>query len=261
MEYSKLHHPTLRVLHILETVCDSDKELTLTDISNQTGIAKGTLHPIIMTLAHERYLKIHNSVITIGQQCFKLGNAYEHSLNYLAIIRPHMREIVSQCDEICQLGVLDGPDVLYVEKTEPDQAIRITSHVGKTLAASATSLGKALLSGLSDEAIRALYADGLTRYTEKTTVDINMLLTQIAAVRANGYAHEVGETHIEVECLAVPIQREKDILASMSVSLPIFRSTPEKVQSIVSLLKQQAVRIEQEIKMIPVNNMDISYKK
>lgn len=76
MKDIKLHNPTLRVLNILETVCANNKGLTLTAISNQTGIAKGTLYPIVMTLIHERYLQIHDASITIGQQCFKLGNAY-----------------------------------------------------------------------------------------------------------------------------------------------------------------------------------------
>ncbi len=103
-----------------------------------------------------------------------------------------MQEIVNRCDEICQLGILDGPDVLYIEKKEPDQAIRITSYVGKALAASATALGKVLLSGLSDEMIRELYTHGLTRYTEKTTVDIETLLEQVKIVKAKGYAHEMA---------------------------------------------------------------------
>ncbi|WP_302359650.1 IclR family transcriptional regulator [uncultured Megasphaera sp.] len=257
MKDSKLHNPTLRVLNILETVCANNKGLTLTAISNQTGIAKGTLYPIVMTLIHERYLQIHDASITIGQQCFKLGNAYGHSLNYLSIIRPYMQNIVNQCDEICQLGILDGPDVLYIEKTEPDQAIRITSYVGKTLAASATALGKVLLSGLSEERIRKLYTDGLTRYTEKTTSDIETLLSQVKTAREKGYAHEIGESHIEVECLAVPIRRGTDILAAISVSLPIFRSTPEKTKDIVSLLKQQVHLIEHEINQMPSKQISI----
>ena len=109
-----------------------------------------------------------------------------------------------------------------------------------------------LLSGLSEEEIRKLYADGLTRYTEKTTRDIETLLSQVKTAREKGYAHEIGESHIEVECLAVPIRRDTDILAAISVSLPIFRSTPEKTKDIVSLLKQYSLMIEQELKQFPL---------
>jgi len=259
MENSKLHHPTLRVLKILETICNNNQGLTLTDISKHTGIAKGTLHPIVTTLINEQYLQINNSVMTLGRKCFTLGNEYAHSLNYLNIVRPYMRKIVAHCNEICQLGVLDGNDVLYVEKIEPDQAIQITSYVGRKLAASATALGKALLTGLSDDEIRAMYVAGLTRYTTKTMVDMEGLLLQVANVRVHGYAHEIGETHIEVECLAVPIKMREHILAAMSVSLPIFRATPEKVQGIVTLLKCQAHDIEQELNALPVNDMVIQY--
>ncbi len=68
-----------------------------------------------------------------------------------------MKDIVFVCGEICQLGVLDGSDVLYIEKTEPKQAIKLESYVGKNLPAYATALGKCLLSGLNDDEIRKLY--------------------------------------------------------------------------------------------------------
>lgn len=248
----KLHNPTLRVLDIFETIYSSVDGVTLAEISRRTGIAKGTLHPIVMTLLHERFLQSFGSRITIGKNCFKLGYAYVHSLNYLDILRPHMREIMAACNEICQLGILDEGDVLYVEKTEPNQAIRIESSAGKTIAAYATALGKCLLSGLSNDEIIELYPKEFIKYTARTTLDLKTLLQQLEAVRGNGYAHEIGETNIDIECLAVPIKISNKVLASISVSLPIFRSTPEKIEQILDILKLHAELIEKEIALLPM---------
>lgn len=248
---TKLHHPTMRVIAIFEAIYHSKNGLTLAEISRVTGISKGTLHPIVLTLLHEHYLQYEGTRIEIGKNCFKLGYTYVHSLNYLDILKPHMREIVASCDEICQLGILDGGDVLYVEKTEPDQAIRIESSAGKTVGAYATALGKCLLSGFNDDEVRRLYEEPFTSYTPYTTTDLPVLLKQLDMVRRNGYSHEIGETNKDVECVAVPVHNGRDVMASISVSLPRFRSTPEKIEQIAALLKQHAQSIENEIALLP----------
>jgi DNA-binding IclR family transcriptional regulator len=247
-----LHNPTLRVLQIFDAVYNSVDGLTFAEISRRTDIAKGTLHPIVMTLLHEGFLQNFGSRIAIGKNCFKLGYAYVHSLNYLNILKPHMRDIMAACDEICQLGILDGGDVLYVEKTEPNQAIRIESSAGKTIAAYATALGKCLLSGLTNAEIVELYPGEFIKYTVRTTPDLEALFLQLAAVRTAGYAHERGETNIDIECLAVPIKIADKVLASISVSLPIFRSTPEKIQQILAVLKLHTELIEKELVLLPM---------
>jgi len=252
MNKIKLHNPTLRVLEIFEVVYSSEAGTTLAEISRQTGIAKGTLHPIVATLVHEGFLQSFDSRLTIGINCFKLGSSYIHSLDYVDILKPHMRDIVVVCDEICQLGILDHGDVLYVEKTEPNQAIRIESSAGKTIGAYATALGKCLLSGVENEEVIRLYPKEFIRYTIRTTPNLNMLLPQLEAVREKGYAHEIGETNIDIECLAVPIKMGGRVLASISVSLPIFRSTPEKIEQIVSVLKVHANAVEKELAVLPL---------
>ncbi|MDQ0204370.1 IclR family transcriptional regulator [Pectinatus haikarae] len=247
----KLHMPTLRVLEVFKAIYDNEKGLTLTEISRSTGIAKGTLHPIVATLLEKEYLESNGSFISIGRGAFKLGYSYAHSLSYLYILKPHMREIVTSCDEICQLGILDGEDVLYIEKTEPKQAIRIESSAGKTIAAYATALGKCLLSGLTEKNITILYPEKLFSYTANTVASRTGLLKTLQEVRKKGYAHEIGETNIDIECLAVPIKIENKIQAAISVSLPIFRSTPEKIEHIINVLRFHERAIETEISSLP----------
>lgn len=251
MDTKNLHKPTMRVLEILEAVYRSDNGLTLSDISRDTDILKGTLHPIVNTLVQTDYLESRNQRFHIGKNCFKLGYSYVNTLSYLNIIKPHMKEIVESCGEICQLGILDGTDVLYVEKIDPKQAVRITSSVGATLKAYATSLGKCLLSGLADGEVRRLYPGPLERYTDNTVPHVDALLEQLQQVRQNGYIYEQGETNTDIECVGVPIKVNHAVLAAMSVSLPAFRSTPEKVGAIEQLLKEHAQVIEHTLGTLP----------
>ena len=144
MEY---HNPTLRVLRILELIDANSGGLSLTEIANLLDLPKGTISPILKTLAATNYVVTDGSLYKIGPHTFELGLSYASGQNALSIIRSEMRSIVSQVDEVCQMGVLVGQDVHYLLKEEGHAIISIISDVGHHLPAHVTGLGKALLSG------------------------------------------------------------------------------------------------------------------
>ena len=148
MEY---HNPTLRVLRILELIDANSGGLSLSEIANLLDLPKGTISPILKTLAATNYVVTDGSLYKIGPHTFELGLSYASGQNALSIIRSEMRSIVSQVDEVCQMGVLVGQDVHYLLKEEGHAIISIISDVGHHLPAHVTGLGKALLSGLTDD--------------------------------------------------------------------------------------------------------------
>lgn len=155
MEY---HNPTLRVLRILELIDANSGGLSLSEIANLLDLPKGTISPILKTLAATNYVMTDGSLYKIGPHTFELGLSYASGQNALSIIRSEMHSIVSQVDEVCQMGVLVGQDVHYLLKEEGHAIISIISDVGHHLPAHVTGLGKALLSGLTDDEVRQLYA-------------------------------------------------------------------------------------------------------
>lgn len=245
MSETKLHNPTIRVLEIMETVYRNEQGISFTELCRQTGISKGTLHPIVMTLVARDYLQNEHALFHLGKSCFRLGYAYTRTLSCLDIVKAHMEEIVTACNEICQLGILEGMNVLYIAKMEPQQAIRVSSTVGATLAAYATSLGKSLLSCYSDEEVRRLCPPVFERYTPDTVKDIDELLAQLTVIRKQGYALENGEVNKDIECISVPVQVANQTMA-ISVSLPIYRSTKEKQAEILKILKQHKREIVEQ---------------
>lgn len=145
-----------------------------------------------------------------------------------------MQQIVDKCDEICQLGVLDGRNVLYLAKVEPEQSIKLESNMGKSLPAYATSLGKCLLS---------------------TYDNMDDLLEEIEKVRREGIAYEWGESNEQVMCMAVPIKnREKTVLA-LSVSVPRYRAEDEKLKEIEKILKDSKHSIEKKVNILNISDL------
>lgn len=253
----KVHRPTERVIDILNTISNHKDGISFTDISNATSIPKGTLSPILQTLIDEKVLFLNQSTMKyiIGTKMFKIGYSFMEGIDTIKIIRSHMESIVNECDEICQLGALDGKNVLYMEKVEPVQSIRLESNVGKTLPAYVTALGKCLLTRYNDDEILDMYKDGITKITDKTLDDVHKLTEEVNKVRKDNISYEWGESNDQVMCLAVPIYHGDKPILSISVSVPIYRADKEKIDLISNVLLSKKTEIEKEIKNLEMPDM------
>lgn len=244
------HRATARVLDILERLSAPRSGLTLTELAQAMDAPKSSLFPIVHTLEERRYLRQDASTgkYTIGPSALTLGAAAAADEGLGPIVQV-MKHVVSQCQETCQLGILDQGNVLYVEKEDSTQAIRMISRVGNRLPANATAIGKALLSGLTDQEVRNLYAGGLPRLTERTVTDLEVLLTQLQAVRVGGIATEQEESTPQLACWAVPLRRRQRVFSALSVSVPLFRCHPEKVELVCRCLLNAQAEIERMAKI------------
>lgn len=239
------HRATARVLDILERLAAAPNGLTLTEISIDMDAPKSSLFPIVHTLEQRRYLQQEaaSGRYSIGPGALTLSTAAaDEGLQPIVQV---MKQVVAQCQETCQLGILDHNQVLYLEKEDSPQAIRMISRVGNRLPANATAIGKALLSGLSDQQIRTLYADGLPRLTERTVTDLDELLHQLRSVREGAIATEQEESTPQLACWAVPLRRRQHVFSAISVSVPLFRCQPEKVAQVCQCLLHARAEIEQ----------------
>ncbi len=157
------HRATARCLDILEYLAAAGAGCTLTELSEALGAPKSSLFPILHTLAARKYVHLEDGKYTVGIGAFTLGATYSAGRDALELILTVMAQVVEECQETCQLAVRDQGNVLYIGKVDSPQAIRMISHVGTRLPANATALGKALLSGLTDQEVAALYSGGLPR--------------------------------------------------------------------------------------------------
>ena len=224
------HRPTLRVLGVLERLAASEEGESLTQICQALDVPKSSLFPVIHTLQQRRYL--HQDEATgryvIGPSAYALGASLSTGRGMAPVVQI-MEALVERCQETCQLAILDQGEVYYIEKVECNQTIRTITHVGDRRPANATALGKALLSGLTDEEVRALYPAGLPRLTDQTVTDFDRLFHQLEAIRQGEFALEEGESTAELTCSALPLRRrDGQVFAAISVATPLFRLSADK---------------------------------
>lgn len=252
-----LHNPTHRVVRIINLISQRD-DLTLTEISNILNISKSTLQPILKTLIELDFLTFNSDQRTykIGIGIFKSAQAYFGTNDSFEIIKKSMKNIVKECNEICQMGIYDKVrpgNVFYIAKEEPMQSISLISNIGTSLPAYATALGKCILSGFTNEKIREIYREGLSPLTEHTVSNIDILINEVDFVRKNKYAYEQEESAKDVVCIAIPLIQNREVIASISVSIPKYRSTIEKVKHIKEVLVGQKNILELVLDERPIS--------
>lgn len=239
------HRSTLRVLDILERLATVEEGETLTQLSQRLNVPKSSLFSIVHTLEERRYIHRDESTgrYLVGPSAYALGASLSYGQRMTPVVHI-MERLVSQCQETCQIAILEQGDVFYVEKVESDQNIRIITRVGDRRPANATALGKALLSGLSDDQVKALYPMGLPRLTDQTIIDFDVLLYQLEKIRQGSFAFEQGESTDQLSCRALPLRNGNRIFAAISIAIPLFRITEEKEQIICKGLLEAQEDIE-----------------
>lgn len=249
------HKPTERVLNILELLAVSPSGLSLADISRGIGSPKTTVAPILHTMASRNFIAFHkdSSLYTIGICAYLAGSSYYGEKSIMQFIKSEMEYAVNETNEICQFGIRLEDTVLYIAKVDSKEAIRLVSSVGKRLPLYCTALGKALLYQMPFDKVKSLYPNGLQKITDHTITDFDRLKKELDEINALKFACEKQETTLDVCCYAVPVCCRNKTIASISISVPAFRDTPEKAALIQDVLKKVGNTIEQ---YLFENNLD-----
>jgi len=148
--------------------------------------------------------------------------------------RPILRSLVGETNEAASIGVLDGSDVIYVERIQAGLArLGVDVRIGNRLPAYAAAIGHAILAWLpraSQEAI--LQAQPRVRLTPTTQTDLPALLKRLAQVKRRGYAVSDQETVPGLYVLAAPILDIEGVpVAGISIAAPAIRMTLEDFRS------------------------------
>lgn len=189
----------------------------LAALAQAVGVSKPTLHRTLAALRHRGYAEqTPDGAYRLGPAALDLGNSYLAEENLPAMLRPALTALSEKIDELVHLGVLAGREVVYLDKVEPQRAVRVWSAVGRRRAAATTALGRALLSVQElDDAALARFAG-----TDSST---QRLRDALADARASGIAGETEENEVGIACIAVPLLRAGRPVAAVSITAPVER--------------------------------------
>ncbi|MHC1758351.1 MAG: IclR family transcriptional regulator [Negativicutes bacterium] len=184
---------------------DDEQELGISELAQRLGIAKSTVYGIVSTLENHSFLEQDSRTgrYRLGTEIFRLGTKVKSDL--LNLVKPYMEKLVTDFSETVHLVVPDQCSILYIHKIESPHSMRICSRVGERLPLYCTAVGKAILAQMGEEEQAAVIsATSFHPYTPYTIWDKNILLQELAKVKAAGFAVDREELEMGLTCAGSP---------------------------------------------------------
>lgn len=239
-----------RALDIIEVLSQENDGLGVTEIASRIGLPKSTAHRIIATMAERGYLsRTDKGVYKIGLKLIEAVSCYINSLELQTEARPYVAQITAELGLTSHLGVLDGDQVVYIEKMDVFSNVRMYSQIGVRVHSYSCSLGKCLLSNFSANQIRKIMANcSFMRFTKKTLGSVDELLADLDKVRSRGWAIDDEEAEIGHRCIGAPIYDYRgDIIAAISASGPTSILTVDRIEPVAQYVRKQALEISKSM--------------
>lgn len=192
-------------------------------LATDLGLNKTSLHRTLAALRYRGYAEQDPATgsYRLGPAATALGNVFLGEEHLPALLTPALTAVCEASGELIHLGVLSGPEIVYLDKVEPARAVRVWSAIGRRRPAATTALGRALL------AFRATDRSAMGWYTaaagDASPVTDDALWATLGATRERGYATETEENEHGISCLAVPLLRAGQAVAALSVTAPADR--------------------------------------
>lgn len=211
---------------LLKAFLTREESIGVSELSRRLRLGKSNVHRLLSTLVAEGLLEQdpRTGGYRLGLAMFELGEAVKVRLDIHAAAGPVLAHVRAQTGESVQIGVLDGDEVVYVDRLESAHSLRLFTETGRRVPAHCTSSGKVLLAHLPEADREAFLARPLPRLTPQTIVDPAALRDELATVRVRGWADAVNEREIGVASLAAPIRDIRGcVVAALSIGAPVAR--------------------------------------
>ncbi len=220
------------------------------EVAKSLGIAKSSAHDLMNSLAQVGLLgKTVEGRYRLGWRLVTLSETLLATTELRREARPVIEELAKQCQETIHLAILDESKVVYVDKLEGSQAVRVEmTSLGTRLYPHSSSVGKVLLAFRSQSEFKKIVKkNGLSQLTPNTITDENTLEQALAKIRKQGYAVDLEETLKDLCCIGAPIRNYNgDVVAAISMSTPAYRfqrSQAEYRRAIVHAAKMISERL------------------
>ena len=212
---------------LLKEFGSAEGSLGVTELARRLGLGKSTVHRLLATLTAERILEHDPATGTyrLGLMMWELGARVSvHRVLHDAATTV-MEGLRNATKETVQVAVLDGREVVYVERLESPHTLRIFGRVGHRNWAHCTSTGKVLLAHLPERRLAGLLEGWRPeRKTDATICDPARLRAELELVRAQGWAENIGESELGVASVAAPVRNARgEVIAAVSVAGPVMR--------------------------------------
>ena len=219
-----------KALSILECFSREKRELSATEIAKMLGLNLSSIYPLLATLSRFDYItRKENGKYSLGISLVVKGNLVISSLNLIEVARGPLQDLAHEYQGNTHLAILNNYKALIVDRALASDRVFINSIIGYEIPLYCTSLGRALLSQMTDEEIiNYLSNEELRKFTPSTLTDPEKLLQEAKHARLRGYVVLDEEFTPGEVCFAAPVfDSQGKAIASVNLALSKLRKLQE----------------------------------
>lgn len=236
-----------RGLRVLELFGGGQQPMTLSDLARAADLPRATARRILFTLERAGFVASDGKLFRLTPRVLVLASAYLASNHVVSVLQPALDRLSSEAQEISSMAILDGNDAVFIARASPTRVFSSGIDIGYRLPAFCTSVGRVLLSRLSDDELAAtLEATNMAPLTPFTVTDRKSLLQTIISVRVQGYCLVDREAEPGFRSISVPVRRyDGTIVAAINMGAHVDRvSASEMVERFLPPLREAAASVK-----------------
>ena len=209
-----------RGLQVIRAFSEHRRNLTISQISQTTGLSRAAVRRCLYTLHKLGYVAEDDKRFSLKPLVLTLGQSFLSSTPLAVVAQPYLDQVSDRLRESCSVAVLDGDDIVYICRSAETRIMSINLLVGTRLPAYCTSMGQVMLAQLAPAALEAyLERVRLVARTERTVTSVPKLRKLLKAVRESGHALLDQELEVGLRSIAVPVRDARgNVVAAMNVS-------------------------------------------
>jgi DNA-binding IclR family transcriptional regulator len=195
-----------RVVRVLEAFTPDDPALSVTEIARRSGLHVATASRLVAELSAHGLLAHRDGAVRVGVRMWELAQRASPTLSLREAAMPFLEDLHAVIGHHVQLGVLDGDEVLFVERMSAPNAVVNYTRIAGRLSLHASSSGLVLLAHTPPEQQERALVAPMQRLTPNTPTDPKQVRELLAAIRRQGYALCPGFIHVDATGVAVPVR-------------------------------------------------------
>lgn len=234
-----------KTLRVLEAFSYAEPVLGVSELARKLGMGKSSVHRALSTLLEHGYVsKTDDDRYRLGLKLHELGQLVVSGIRLHEVAREPLDRLRNSCHEAIHLAVVDGADVVYIDRFESPGTARMFNRLGRRMPAHVTSSGKCILAFGEPKLTETVLARGLSRLAPRSITTKSVFIDCLARVRADGYAISVEESQPGVTSVAAPVfGRDGSCIAAVSLVGAAMVMTDEQLPRFTGMVRKCAREI------------------
>ncbi len=238
---------------VLAAVCQSETQLSLSELAKQSDLSIGAIQRLTYTLENIGLLERdpRTKRFRTGPRMISLALAIARNLELTKVAHPFMQALSDEIGEVVGLGALEGDSIILVDiihTQQPRQLLNINRNIGAEIPPHATATGKAILAFLPDSRVEEILSSrGLPKFTTNTINSIKSFQKELEQVRSQGFSTAFDENVYGLTTIGAPVRNsDGDVNAAMIIMIPSMKISRGKF---ISAYKKKVIQTADQISL------------